>query len=98
MGARGVAMQNLSKKELHGGDGREYTVAPGGIAGLLTRANDGFWLQLGRPLGFESAQHGGDTGYHRSTSCARGDHRPFHTGDTMVDHHRSHPYKLTTYL
>src|SRR5215472_8345840 len=69
MGARGVAMQNLSKKELDGGDGREHTVAPGGIAGLLTRANDGFWWQLGRPLGFESAPHGGDTGDHRSTSC-----------------------------
>ena len=43
MGARGVAMQDLSQKELDGRDGREHAVAPGGIADLLTRADDGFW-------------------------------------------------------
>jgi hypothetical protein len=97
MGARGVAMQNLQEKELDGGDGREYTVAPAGIASLLARADDNFWLQLGRPLCFESAQHGDDTGDHRSTSCMGCDHRPLHTGDIMVAQHRLRPYKLTTY-
>src|SRR6266480_300796 len=97
MTAGGIAMQNLQEQELDGGDGREDTVAPGGIAGRLTRANDGFWLPRGRPLCFKSSKHGGDTGYHRSTSCTRCDHRPFHTGDTMVDQHRSHHYKLITY-
>jgi hypothetical protein len=97
MSARGVAMQNLSQKELDGGDGREHAVAPGGIASCLTRANDRFWLQLSRPLCFESAKHSGDTGYHRSTSCVCGDLRPWHTGDIMVDQHRLHRYKLTSY-
>ena len=97
MTAGGMAMQHRPEQELDGGDGREYTVAPGGIAGRLTRANDGFWLQRGRPRCFTSSQHGGDTGDHRSTSCTRGDHRPLHPGDTLVDHHRSHHYKLITY-
>ena len=90
-------MQNLEEQELADGDGREDTVAPEGIAGLLTRAHDGFWLQLGRPRCFESPQHGGDIGYHRSTPCTRCDHKPLHTGDTLVDQHRSQPYKLPTY-
>src|SRR5262247_1111699 len=97
MTAGGIAMQNLQQKELDGGDGREYTVAPGGIAGLLARADDSFWLQLGRPLCFESAQDGGDTGYHRSPSCQGYDHMPLHTGDIMVAQHRLHLYKLATY-
>jgi hypothetical protein len=97
MTAGGMAMQHLPEKALDGGDGREYTVAPGGLAGLLTRANECFWLPLGRPLWFKASKHGGDTGYHRSTSCTRGDHRPFHIGDTMVDQHRSHHYQLITY-
>src|SRR5215217_9080840 len=97
MTAGGMAMQHLEEQELEGGHGRQYTVAPGGIAGLLPRANDGFRLPRGRPLGCESVQHGADTGDHRFTSCTRGDHRPFHTGDTMVAQHRSYPYKLTTY-
>ena len=88
MGARGVAMQNLSQQELDGGDGREHTVTPGGLAGLLARADDRFWLPRGRPLGCEAAQHGGDTGDHRSTSCKGGDHRPWPTGDMMVAQHR----------
>jgi hypothetical protein len=97
MRARGVAMPNLSQKELEGGDGRAHAVAPGGLAGLLACAEDGFWLSLGRPLRCESAQHGGDTGDHRSTSCMCCDHRPLHTGDIMVAQRRLHPYKLTTY-
>jgi hypothetical protein len=66
MTAGGMARQNLSANKLHGSDGREDTLAPGGIAGLLTRANDGCWVHLGGPLGFEAAQHGGDTGDQRS--------------------------------
>ena len=88
MGARGVAMQNLSQQELDGGDGRQDTVAPGGIAGLLARAAESCWLPLGRPLCCESAQHGDDTGDHRSTSCMGCDHRPWHTGDMMVAQYR----------
>jgi hypothetical protein len=98
MTAGGVAMQNLSQEELHGRDRRQHAVAPGGIASRLTRADDGFRLQQSRPLCFESAKHGSDTGYHRSTSCMCGNHRPLQTGDMMVDQHRLHPYKLATYL
>src|SRR5688572_28029359 len=97
MGACGVAMQDLSQKELDGRDGREHAVAPGGIADLLTRADDGCRWPLGRPLCFESAQHCGDAADHRSTSCMRSDHRPVPTGDTMIDQHQLHPYKPTTY-
>lgn len=67
MGARGVAMQHLSEKELNGGDRREHTVAPGGIAGLLARANNRVWWQLGRPLSCASLKHGDEKGYHIST-------------------------------
>jgi hypothetical protein len=35
MSACGIAMQDLSQKELNGSDGREHAVAPGGIADLL---------------------------------------------------------------
>jgi hypothetical protein len=87
MGACGVAMRNLLQKELEGSKGCEHAIAPEGIADLLTCADDGLWLQLGRLLCFESAQYGGDAGYHHSTSCVRGDHRPFPTGDTMIGQH-----------
>jgi hypothetical protein len=69
MAARGIAVQNLEQTELDRGDRRSYAVAPGSLAGLLTRADNGCWWQLGRPRRFDSAQYGGDTGYHRSTSC-----------------------------
>jgi hypothetical protein len=95
---KGSAMPGaLSQQELDSDDGREHAVTPRGLAGLLTRADDGFWLQLGRPRCLPSAQHGGDTGYHRSTSCMCGDHRPSHTGATMVDQQQLRPYQLTTY-
>jgi hypothetical protein len=42
MGARGVAVQDLQPQELDGRDGREHTVAPGGIASLRARAEAGF--------------------------------------------------------
>jgi len=96
MTAGGMAVQPLEEKERDGGDGRESTVAPGGLAGRRTRAKDGLWRPLGRPRGVESAQPGGATGDPRPTSCPRGDHRPLPTGETLVDQHRSHPYKLTT--
>jgi hypothetical protein len=70
MTARGVAMENLQQKHLHGHDRIEESVSPLGIADGITSRLDGIGLQLGGPLGFETLERLGQFGHHAGSPGA----------------------------
>ena len=54
MAARGVAMEHLQQKRLHGDDRIEKSVSPLGIADRLTCGVNSLGLELSGPLGLEA--------------------------------------------
>jgi hypothetical protein len=74
-------MQNLSQEELHGGDRRQYAVAPPGIADLATGCENRVGSQQHGPLAGQAWQDGGDVRNYLVTSSMIGALPPIHTGN-----------------
>jgi hypothetical protein len=81
MTAGRVTVQHLRQEELHGGDWREHTVAPGGIPDLTAYRQEGFGWQPHGPLASETWQDRRDVRNHLMTSCTIRMFLPIPTGD-----------------
>jgi len=61
-------MENLQQERLNRDDRIEEAVAPFGIAGGLTRRENGLGLEVDSLFGLETLKHGGHKGHHRDCS------------------------------